>query len=150
MSISLLLIAVNRVSGLVLPAATKFLIDGVITQRRIQLLLPLVGAVVLATAIQGCSSFVLTQSLSKAAQRLIGDLRVRVQAQVSRLPVAYYDANNTGALVARVMNDVSLPRLPNRELASRVWSMSSRPGTSRAGWSSKPFRSRTARPATFQ
>jgi ABC-type multidrug transport system fused ATPase/permease subunit len=106
LSISLVLIAVNRVSGLVLPAATKFLIDGVITQHRTQLLLPLVGAVVLAAAIQGCSSFVLTQSLSKAAQRLIGELRVRVRAHVSRLPVAYYDANNTGALVARVMNDV--------------------------------------------
>ena len=61
---------------------------------------------VIAAVIQGVTSFVLTQSLSKAAQRLIGELRTRVHAHVSRLPMAYYDANNTGALIARVMNDV--------------------------------------------
>jgi subfamily B ATP-binding cassette protein MsbA len=106
LSLSLVLIAINRVAGLVLPASTKFLIDGVIAKRRTDLLLPLVGIVVAASAIQGCSSFVLTQSLSKAAQRLISELRIKVQNHVSRLCVTYYDTNNTGALVTRVMNDV--------------------------------------------
>jgi len=106
LSISLLLIAINRVSGLALPASTKFLIDGVIANHRTQLLPPLIGAVAIATAIQAVTSFALTQSLSKAAQRLIAELRAKVHAHVSRLPVTYYDANNTGALVTRVMNDV--------------------------------------------
>ena len=106
LAISLVLIAINRVAGLALPASTKFLIDDVIAQRRTELLLPLIGAVIVATVIQGCTSFVLTQSLSKAAQRLISELRIKVQNHVSRLPVTYFDANNTGALVARVMNDV--------------------------------------------
>ena len=92
LSISLVLIAINRVAGLALPASTKFLIDDVITKRRTELLLPLIGAVVVATAIQGGTSFVLTQSLSKAAQRLISELRMRVQNHVSRLPVTYFDA----------------------------------------------------------
>ena len=82
LSASLLLIAVNRVAGLALPASTKFLIDGVIAKRRTDLLLPLIGVVIIATAIQGGTSFVLTQSLSKAAQRLIGALRTRVQTHV--------------------------------------------------------------------
>ena len=98
LSTSLVLIIVNRVTGLVLPGSTKFLIDGVIQQHRTHLLLPLIGAVVIATAIQGLTSFVLIQSLSKAAQRLIAELRTKVHAHVSRLPIAYYDANNTGAL----------------------------------------------------
>jgi len=106
LSVSLVLIAVNRVTGLALPASTKFLIDGVIAKHRTDLLLPLIGAVVIATVIQGITSFILTQSLSKAAQRLIAELRTKVHAHVSHLPVTYYDANNTGALVARVMNDV--------------------------------------------
>ena len=63
-------------------------------------------AVVLATAVQGVTSFVLTQLLSKAAQRLIAELRRKVQAHVGRLPVAYYDANKSGALVSRIMTDV--------------------------------------------
>jgi len=102
----LVLIAVNRVCGLVLPASTKFLIDDVIGARRADLLLPLVGAVVAATLVQGITSFGLTQILSKAAQRLIADLRRQVQAHVGRLPVAYFDANKTGALVSRIMTDV--------------------------------------------
>src|SRR5512143_3709794 len=64
------LMVVNRLSGLVLPASTKFLIDDIIGNQRRDLLAPLVLAVVLATAVQGTTSFALTQSLSKAAQRL--------------------------------------------------------------------------------
>ena len=102
----LVLIAINRVCGLVLPASTKFLIDDVIGRRRADLLAPLVGAVVAATLVQGVTSFGLTQMLSKAAQRLIAELRRKVQAHVGRLPIAYYDANKTGALVSRIMTDV--------------------------------------------
>ena len=62
--------------------------------------------VLAATLVQGVTSFALTQTLSKAAQRLIADLRQRVQAHVGRLPVTFYDANKTGNLVSRIMNDV--------------------------------------------
>ncbi len=100
------LMAINRVAGLVLPASTKYLIDDVLSKGRRELLLPLVGAVVAATIIQAITSFALTQLLSKAAQRLIADMRKQVQAHVGRLPVAYYDVNKTGSLVSRIMSDV--------------------------------------------
>src|SRR5438105_2002643 len=103
---SLLLIVINRVAALVFPGSTRVLIDEVIAQHKTYLLLPLIGAVLAATATQGITSFVLIQSLSKAAQRLIAELRIKVHAHLSRLPIAYYDENNTGALTARVMNDV--------------------------------------------
>jgi ABC-type multidrug transport system fused ATPase/permease subunit len=104
--IGLLLMILNRVAGLVLPSSTKYLIDDVVGKHRVSLLLPLIGAVVAATALQGVTSFILVQTLSKAAQRLITELRVKVQAHVGRLPVAYYDANKTGTLVSRIMTDV--------------------------------------------
>jgi ABC-type multidrug transport system fused ATPase/permease subunit len=106
LALGMILMAVNRVSGLVLPASTKFLIDDVIGKRHTEMLLPLLGGVVAATIVQGVTSFSLTQLLSKAAQRLIAELRRKVQAHVGRLPVAYFDANKTGALVSRIMNDV--------------------------------------------
>src|SRR6185436_5080014 len=56
--------------------------------------------------IQGVSAFSLTQLLSKAAQRLIAELREKIQAHIARLPVAYYDSNKTGQLVSRIMTDV--------------------------------------------
>ena len=100
------LMVINRVSGLVLPYSTKFLIDGVITKHHVALLRPLVLIVLSATIIQGITSFSLTQLLSKAAQRLIAELREKVQRHISRLPVSFFDANKTGNLVSRIMTDV--------------------------------------------
>ena len=100
------LMVINRVSGLVLPYSTKFLIDSVIAQHHVELLRRLVSVVLVATFIQGITSFALTQLLSKAAQRLIAELRQRVQVHISHLPVAFYDSNKTGTLVSRIMTDV--------------------------------------------
>jgi subfamily B ATP-binding cassette protein MsbA len=101
-----LLMLINKLCGLVLPGSTKFLLDNVIGKRQVELLSPLVGAVLLATLIQGVTSFSLTQLLSKEGQRLIAELRRKVQEHVGRLPVGYYDANKSGALVSRIMSDV--------------------------------------------
>jgi len=98
--------AINRVCGLILPASTKYLYDDVFINRRIQLLLPIVLIVVGATLIQGLTTFVLTQLLSKSSQRMITELRSKVQAHIGRLPVSFHDANKTGALVSRIMNDI--------------------------------------------
>jgi len=105
-ALGLLLTLVNSVCGIVLPGSTKFLIDNVIGKHQTKLLMPLVGGVLLATLIQGVTSYSLTQLLSKEAQRLIAEMRRRVQRHIGRLPVAYYDANKTGALVSRIMTDV--------------------------------------------
>ncbi|MCU1258912.1 MAG: efflux transporter, permease/ATP-binding protein [Bryobacterales bacterium] len=104
--LGLVLMAVNRVSGLVLPYSTKFLVDNVIGKRHVDLLLPLILAVLGATVVQGITSFSLTQLLSKAAQRLIAELREKVQAHIGRLPVTYFDSNKSGTLVSRIMTDV--------------------------------------------
>ena len=100
------LMLINRVAGLVLPGSTKFLIDNVIGKHQRQLLLPIILAVVCATLVQGVTSYALTQLLSKSSQRMISDLRIKVQAHIGRLPVSFYDANKTGVLVSRIMSDV--------------------------------------------
>jgi len=102
----LALVFINRAAGLVLPTSTKYLIDDVVGQRRQDLLLPLAAFVGGAVIVQAITSFALIQLLSISAQRLIADMRVRVQKHVGKLPVRYYDANKTGALVSRIMSDV--------------------------------------------
>jgi subfamily B ATP-binding cassette protein MsbA len=104
--IGFVLMVINRLCGLVLPASTKFLIDDIIGKHKVELLPPLIGAVVAATIDQGATSFGHTQLLSKAAQRLIAELRRKVQAHIGRLPLPYYDVNKSGALVSRIMTDV--------------------------------------------
>ncbi len=106
MMLGLVLVGISRGSGLVLPASTKYLIDDVIMQRREELLVPIVLAVLGATIVQGTTAFALTHLLSKAAQRVIAELRRKVQQHVGRLPIAYYDSNKSGALLSRIMNDV--------------------------------------------
>jgi subfamily B ATP-binding cassette protein MsbA len=106
LALGFVLMVINRVSGLVLPYSTKFLIDGVITKHHVNWLRPIVLTVLTATIIQGITSYSLTQLLSKAAQRLIAELRQKVQVHISRLPVSFYDANKTGTLVSRIMTDV--------------------------------------------
>jgi subfamily B ATP-binding cassette protein MsbA len=100
------LMIVNRVCGLVMPAAFRPLIDQVFNRYQIALLPKIVFAVMAATFLQGITSFALTQLLSKSGQRLIAELRMKVQKHVGMLSVSYYDENRTGTLVARIMNDV--------------------------------------------
>ncbi len=106
LALAFVLMVINRAASLVLPIAFKPLIDLVFTHGRMNLLLPIVGAVLGATLLQGVTSYALTQTLSKAGQRLIAELRVRVQRHVGGLPVSFYDENRTGTLVARIMSDV--------------------------------------------
>jgi ABC-type multidrug transport system fused ATPase/permease subunit len=106
LAVGLLLMAVNRISGLILPASTKYLVDDVIGKHHIRLLTPIVLTVLAATVIQGLTSFTLTQLLSKSAQKMIADLRRQVQAHIGKLSISFYDSNKTGVLVSRIMSDV--------------------------------------------
>ena len=103
---SFVLMVINRVCSLVLPASFKPLIDHVFIRHQMYMLPWVVGAVLIATLIQGITSYALTQLLSTAGQRLIAELRRKVQEHVGRLSVSYYDENRTGTLVARIMSDV--------------------------------------------
>jgi subfamily B ATP-binding cassette protein MsbA len=106
LALGFLLMIVNKVASLALPLSSRWLVDNVILKHQATLLGPLVLGVLAATCVQGATSFALTQLLSKEAQRLIAELRRKVQEHIGRLPVAYYDANKSGMLVSRIMTDV--------------------------------------------
>jgi len=104
--LGLLLVAINRVASLTLPYVSRPFVNLVLRRHESAKLMPLVIAVVVATFIQAITSFSNTQLLSKAAQRMIADLRQEVQRHVGRLSVSFYDANRSGLLVSRIMSDV--------------------------------------------
>ena len=105
LAIGLLIMLIGQLAGLVLPASSKFLIDEVIGKRRGELLAPLAWAAAGATLTQALTSFALSQILGVAAQRAITDMRKRVQRQMTRLPVRFFDSTQTGILISRIMND---------------------------------------------
>lgn len=95
----------NRMLGLILPASSKVLIDEVIGKQRTDLLWVIAVAAGTATLLQAVTSFVLTQVLGIAAQRVITEMRKSLQSHVARLPVRYFDSTQTGALISRIMSD---------------------------------------------
>jgi subfamily B ATP-binding cassette protein MsbA len=101
----LALMLVSRLSGLVLPATSKFLIDDVIGKGRHELLPTLALAAGAATIIQAITSFSLSQILGVAAQRSITEMRKRVEQHVLRLPTSYFDSTKSGVLISRIMTD---------------------------------------------
>jgi ATP-binding cassette, subfamily B, putative efflux pump len=103
--IGLILIVINRLSGLVLPGASKYLLDSVILNADYDLLKILLVAVLSAVAFQAITSFALVRLLSVEAHHLISLLRTQVQKQILFLPVRFFDNSKSGALVSRIMSD---------------------------------------------
>lgn len=104
--LGLFLIIINRLSGLILPGASKYLVDDVIANENLELLKWLLAAVIGALLVQSVTSFLLTKLLSVEAQHLIAQLRSRLQQKIIRLPVRFFDNAKSGELVSRIMTDV--------------------------------------------
>lgn len=104
--VGLVLIIISRLSSLVLPGASKYLMDDVIAKGNIEMLKTLLIVVGAAIIVQAITSFLLTRLLSVEAQRLIAILRAQLQKQILKLPIRFFDNNKSGALVSRIMSDV--------------------------------------------
>jgi subfamily B ATP-binding cassette protein MsbA len=104
--LGLFLIIISRLASLVLPGASKILIDDVIPSNDLDKLKLLIIVVVGAIVVQSVTSYALTQILSVEAQNLISKLRSKVQAHIIKLPIRFFDNTKTGELVSRIMTDV--------------------------------------------
>ncbi|MGI8883978.1 MAG: ABC transporter ATP-binding protein [Pyrinomonadaceae bacterium] len=100
-----LLMLISRLSGLVLPASTKFIGDEIFVNERYELLKWIALAIGVSSLIQAVTAFALSQILGVAAQRAITDMRKRVQQRIERLPISYFDSTQSGQLISRIMND---------------------------------------------
>lgn len=104
--LGLFLIIISRLSGLILPGASKYLIDDVIPSGDLGKLKWLILIVILSIVVQSVTSYSLTQILSVEAQHLIAKLRSKVQQHIIKLPIRFFDNAKTGELVSRIMTDV--------------------------------------------
>jgi len=104
--VGLILIIISRLASLVLPGASKYLMDDVIAEGNVEMLKILLIVVGAAIIVQAITSFLLTKLLSVEAQRLIAILRAQLQKKILKLPIRFFDNNKSGALVSRIMSDV--------------------------------------------
>ncbi|HEX4561772.1 MAG TPA: ABC transporter ATP-binding protein, partial [Gemmatimonadales bacterium] len=105
LALGLGLMMINRLTGFVLPASSRAVIDQVIGQRRPELLPRIALAVAIATVVGALTSYGNAQILGVAAQAAITDMRRKVQAYVLRLPINYFDSTKSGILISRIMTD---------------------------------------------
>tara|TARA_B100000809_G_scaffold266360_1_gene328713 strand:- start:6871 stop:8607 length:1737 start_codon:yes stop_codon:yes gene_type:complete len=104
--VGLVLIIIRSLAGMVLPFASKTLMDDIVPSKDISALWILIIIVCASILVQALTSFSLTRLLSVEAQHLIYLLRSQVQRKLLSLPINFFDNNKTGALVSRVMTDV--------------------------------------------
>jgi len=105
LALGLGLMVVSRLSDLVLPMTSKYMMDDVIGRGHWELLPKLSLAVGIATIVGAATSFLNSQVLGVAAQRAIAEMRKEVEAHVMRLPIRYFDSTKTGVLISRIMTD---------------------------------------------
>ena len=101
-----LLIVVSRISSIVLPYSAKYIVDDIIAKGDMSNLKLILVAVLGSVLVSAIISYSLTMILSVEAQHLISVLRANVQKHLLRLPTRFFDNQQSGKLVSRVMNDV--------------------------------------------
>src|SRR5258708_22374369 len=106
LALGVLLMIVNRASGLIMPASIKYLIDDLVGARRTDRLGVIIGVVVCATLVQAASGLAVRRYLGRAAEQFVTSLRQKMFSHMVRLPLGFYDEHHTGSLVSRVMSDV--------------------------------------------
>jgi len=108
------LLAAFLCSGLVavLTGAYAWLVQPVLDEifiRKDEVLLTVLPLAVLAVAaLKAAFSYGQNYLMSYVGNRVITDVRQELFGQLLRLPVGFHDANSTGRLLSRVINDVNL------------------------------------------
>jgi ABC-type multidrug transport system fused ATPase/permease subunit len=105
LALGFVVMLISRLAGLVLPMSSKYVIDHVFIERRMEMLTPIALAILAASVVQAGTSFALVRILGIAAQRAITDMRRAVEEHILRLPIRFFDQTQTGILLSRVMND---------------------------------------------
>ena len=96
----LILIAGSVIVGLMIPLTLKAIVDGG-SNFNMTNGLQLLGLFILQAALMGLGSFL----VSTNGEGIIRDLRIRLNQHLVYLPQTYFDKENSGDIVSRLMND---------------------------------------------
>ncbi len=83
-------------------------LDGLFISKDETLLVVLPLAILAVSVLKGVFSYGQSYLMNYVGYRVVTDVRQRLFEKILRLPISYHDANNSGHMVARVINDVNL------------------------------------------
>jgi ATP-binding cassette, subfamily B, bacterial len=89
------------------PAATKYILDNVITRHHPERLLPLLILVAFAMLLQRGLDYLRLLLNNAFEQKVIFDLRRDLYSHIQTLPLRWFDNRATGDLMTRILEDVS-------------------------------------------
>ena len=89
------------------PAATKYILDNVITRHHPERLLPLLILVAFAMLLQRGLDYLRLLLNNMFEQKVIFDLRRDLYSHIQTLPLRWFDNRATGDLMTRILEDVS-------------------------------------------
>lgn len=93
--------------SLVYPKLTQYVIDDVIGHKRVELLTPVMLALLGAFLLRDVFNSLRILINNTFEQAVIYDMRREVYARLQRLPVSYFDPRASGDLMTRVIEDVN-------------------------------------------
>ena len=102
---ALLLVAINRLAALALPAASRLVVDEVIGRHRNDLLPSIALIVCVAIVVEASAAFGAAQAAGEAGQKAVAALRRELATRALRLPLRDGEDLQSGGLAARVMTD---------------------------------------------
>src|SRR5712671_661396 len=97
----------STVFGFAFPKLTQITIDRVIGQKQIELLGPVIMALLGAFLLRDLFNSLRIRINNTFEQNVIYDMRREVYAHLQRLPVNYFDPRASGDLMTRVIEDVN-------------------------------------------
>src|SRR3989449_9842507 len=98
---------VGTLMVIVPPAATKYILDNVITRHHAERLLPLLILVAFAMLLQRGLDYLRLLLNNTFEQKVIFDLRRELYSHIQTLPLRWFDNRATGDLMTRILEDVS-------------------------------------------
>jgi ABC-type bacteriocin/lantibiotic exporter with double-glycine peptidase domain len=100
------LVVITAIMGLPQPLITRYLIDSVILGSRRALLFTTVGLIVASSLMERILSSLQRVYFACMEQRIILDIQQELYRHTLRLPMSFFDRNETGSLMSRLSADV--------------------------------------------
>ncbi|KGR79472.1 ABC transporter ATP-binding protein [Ureibacillus manganicus] len=100
-----LLSIITTIFGLAIPLLTREIVDGfAVSSINIVIVIAIVAVFILQAIIDGTSMYL----LSYVGQKVVANLREMMWKKLIRLPVSYFDKQQSGETVSRVVNDTGI------------------------------------------
>ncbi|MBC7533518.1 MAG: ATP-binding cassette domain-containing protein [Oligoflexus sp.] len=105
LSWGLVFLVISSASALAYPQLMRWMIDNVLTPKKLDMLLPVILGLFLAFLVQGITSSLRYFLFTMSGERIVIRLRQKLYERILAQEVSFFDLNRTGDLMSRLSSD---------------------------------------------